>query len=406
MALRLFVVLVISCGLSLLLTRNIPFSLSSQLFYDYKTKSGKVEEAYLERANTAEEYLKRQPPVSEHKVFTGVDLVVVIVTVKRDGNNSDYVVQTAALTDKALQTDRHFDKKLMFVCNVDNRPDSHSGATYLAKYMPYIRKMDSKNNMGITPQVPIPKVKHSDKIEKRRWQEFEDYAFCLNASMLFKPKLVLVLEDDVVPLESMFNTLHFTLKHRLNVLNDEYDRPEKTFTYLRLFYLLDQMDFISIHAIGDLFLNGCLECNVGLFDLLGLVCVFTVPLYLWMAGLRAVSSEVKVDVKMMRLCCLTVIVIALVVSRNGLMEIRRVSPQLYYLGNGRVSSLSAVLYPGYIVPDLVRHFQQNTDRHKDIELYKFSVLRGQRGYQLEPNIFHHIGYMSSLRGQRHIEEFV
>lgn len=406
MSQRLRVAVVVLCGIIILMTRNVPYTPSSRLFLGYETKLQIVERLHAQREKIAMDYFKHQKEVYQHEIPSEVDVAVVIVTMKREQNNSDYVVHTAAYMDKALRADRHFNTTFMFVCNVDNHPERHTGATHVAKYLPYIQKVASKNNLGISEPIAIPEIRPSDQIEKRRWQEIGDYVFCLNASMIFKPKFVLVLEDDVIPSDYTLSTLYYTLKHRLAVLDQEPERPRKPFTYLRLFYLLREEGFISIVAFGDLFKHGCLECIVGIFELLGLMCVFTVPLYLWQVGLNAVSTDVRVNVKVMRVCAVTVMVISLVASRNGMMEIRRVSPQLYYLGHGRLSITSAVLYPSYIVPDLVQHLQQNTDRHKDLELYKFSVQTGRKGYQLEPNIFSHIGVWSSLRGQRPIDEFI
>ena len=393
-------------GTIYLLTKDIPYSPSSRLFQSYTNKLKRVEYLHTERVRTAKNYFQGYKKTwGPETNFTDSDIAVVIVTVGRDRHDSDYVIQTAAFTDIAIRMDTLFRKKIMFICNVDEHPESHIEALNLAKYIPYIQKKDSKNNMGINSSVDTVKVRHSDKIDKRRMKETEDYVYCLNASLMFKPKFVLVLEDDVVPFEEMFSVLHHVMQDRLHVLNDD-KQSAKHFTYLRLFYLLYDQDFISLNGVGDALKVGCAECLVGLYELGAIVCVFTPLLYILAIGWKTAISCVNLDRRVLRNCCLVVLVVALFTSRNGILEARRVSPQLYYLGHGRVSSTPAVLYPSHIIPDLVKHLQRNTDRHKDLEIYKFSVKTGRKGYQLEPNIFNHIGIWSSLRGQRSIEEFI
>lgn len=365
------------------------------------------------RAKMAAAYSQRMETLERSGKDVHADLVVVIVSVarQRGSNKSSYLLQTASSMHRALTHDTYFSNKTMFVCNVEKRPMDNFEAVLLEQQMFYVNKATLENNMGLQ-SLKIPELYHSGLTDEARKQEIVDYVFCLNASLALKPKYVLVLEDDVLPMHNMFQTLYLTLKNKLQTTGHVGTENGRDYSFLKLYYPQYWQGF-ELEAVSLLELFAISVVGAGFGTMLtkcwGFVYIFSG--YKGSSGRRRKFLE-QTEVKgqyyfvfcfyaLVTLCCVKII------GRVNFMEFRRWSPQLFSFRQSPACCTPAVLYTADVLPKLMNHLLVNNGLNKDLAIHNFSVTQGPLGYQIEPNLFRHIGMMTSLSSEpKPPEEFL
>ncbi|KAL4237598.1 hypothetical protein ACF0H5_002312 [Mactra antiquata] len=331
--------------------------------------------------------LMRTPLTIEEIEF---DLLVVIVTVARNkgSDNPGYLLQTAIGMQKLLKKDKYFKRKFMFVCNTEVKPKSHADAIRLQEFLPYVQRYGT-NNIKVEGIPNTPMINSKLKSNARK-KEISDYAFCLQAAKRLKFKYVLMLEDDVIPHENMLEILNYTLSKKIVKKTDHDGRQVtkvKDFTFIKLYYpqlwqgyafeIIPILELISIGSIGGsmfVLVNWLLTPNTRASQ---------APPYrvLWWTFLLGM---------------IIFILIAEIVGRVFVMDLRRITPFLFRMRESSACCTQAMLYKKDKIQSICDHILKNNSLNKDLAIYDLTLKTGIPGYQIEPNLFHHTGLQTSL----------
>ena len=407
----------IVCGFIIYITMDMPLSLLYSYSHTVGEMRGKAVAANNARVILAKEYIKRiESSMASKLTITGteLDLVVMIVSVSRQQHkNASYLLQTAASMHNLLIQDTLFQRKTMFICNVDPTPSQNNDAELLQSHVYFINKVSLLNNMGIQSMASARLVNSGLK-DPARMKEIEDYVFCLNVSLSLKPRYILALEDDVLPTHDLFPILNYTLteinKNNVRTSSRKTDtRRHPGFSFLKLYYPARwqgyELDFNTILELSVVFCLG-----FGISVLLELCSVRSRKHF---GNCKTHDRKYRHDSTRLtrnQLACVMGVVCVICVSiigRVNFIEFRRFTPRLMQLTRSRACCTQAMVYPAEIVPTLVRHLVVNNTLNKDLAIYDFSVKYEIPGYQLQPNMFHHTGMTTSLSNiTKHPEEFL
>lgn len=380
--------------LAVLVAIDTPFSMVHNIFHSYTENLELAKSKNIDRVTKSLDYINlfSGPMIHTRKnvLKFELDLLVVIVTVsrKRGSENPRYLLQTAVGMDKLMKKDKHFQRKFMFICNVDEIPDEHADAIQLQDFLPYVRK-DGKNNVGLK-NIPYPPILNHGPTSSSRIKELTDYVFCLQASKQFNFSYVLMLEDDVIPYENMFHVLDHALKNQRHEMNfDENDKivNHGNYSFLKLYYPLEWqgyawelvpiLELVSLGTIGGM-----------LFVLTSVVLT---------ENKRASKKQLQSSLTWPFLSGFFVsILVVKILGRIFMMDLRRFSPFLFKFGKSSACCTQAMLYMKDILQPIGDHILVNNDLNKDLAIYDFTQKSGIPGYQIEPNLFHHTGIYTSL----------
>jgi len=96
-------------------------------------------------------------------------------------------------------------------------------------------------------------------------------------------------------------------------------------------------------------------------------------------------------------CCVYCGLVALCIGRAHVHSWRRLlAPYAHYLVSDKFCCTQAILYTAQTARDLAAYLQRtscNETYHKDEALWKFTT----SGYLMQPNVFEHVGFWSSVR---------
>lgn len=228
---------------------------------------------------------------------------------------------------------------------------------------------------------------YHDKLAWPYEKEKRDYAFCLNkVQTQYKPEYILVVEDDALPLDHALKTLD----HWINYLS----RRSARYSYLKLYHPKRLQGFESSEAeripqllgisvvLGTLF--SCIESQF-MPAILGTA---KQTYSFWMLLSWFVYSAL----------------VAVAIGRPHLERWRSsLSPHFHYIVPDPFCCTQAVLYSGESARDFSRYLGTvicNETFHKDDALWSYNLagrLNHGSGRLLQPNLFHHVGFWSSLR---------
>ena len=321
-------------------------------------------------------------------------LVICIVTMDRSRNHVGslqhrYLVQTAAAVDQLLRKDTNFKDKILFICNVDDRPQSHQDAVWLQNFFQFVQKLGSSSfnvKFSSVMRRPLENSYLSDYYHAKRRKEANDYVFCLNASRAFNSSYVLMLEDDVVPDSDLLDVVNYALRQRLHVNHDEdvQTHQPREFSYIKLYYPekwqgyaweLDRLvELICIGFIGAGFIN----------SLTSILLIFCGKHY-------SSNNNFNFFLGFFLFIC-----IASLLNRQAILDLRRISPQLYKFGPSPRCCTPGMLYNTKYLPKLMDFIIEHTEVNKDLAIYDFTEHSGIPGFLIEPNLLYHIGMYSSL----------
>ncbi|XP_067680388.1 post-GPI attachment to proteins factor 4-like [Haliotis asinina] len=379
-----------------ILCYNLPFS--SYFRASFRSSNDTVNivnHVNHQRVKSAYSYFKSQVPGSNLRYYDSVGqsseifLTVAIVTVSRTVQNESedlgYVLQTSAGIDKFAKS-HHFSRKtFVFVCNVNLNPEEHKDAAFLKKYLPFserygLTSFQLEDNDQIQNNFSTYRTKTNESTyEKETW----DYSYCLNVAKSFNSKYVLMVEDDAIPHEDLGNVLKFTLDNHLTDGTRGFPQ-RKEFAYLKLYYperwqgyayeASKMLELVSIGCVG------------------GGVAILAFELFV-----KYRRHSYKSKLCHCFLGMLFFILTAEFVGRQNIMEIRRLSKYLYTFQQASGCCTQAMLYPSGIIDPLTKYLTTLTSfGHTDISIYDFIQETGIATYQLEPNLFYHIGMQSTL----------
>lgn len=352
-----------------------------------------------QRVRRAYSYFKSQTPAGNLRYYDSVEnsseiyLTVAIITVSRavekKRQDPGYILQTSAGMDKFAKSHEFSHRTFVFVCNVDMNPQEHKEAMFLRKYLPFTEryglssfkledKYQNQHNYSIY---------QTKKIEGKYEKETMDYSYCLKVAKSFDPEYVLMVEDDAIPHNDLAYVLKYTLENHL-VDNRRSTSQRKDFAYLKLYYPERWQGY-----------------------------AFDVPMFLELLSIGSVGGGVTLvvfqclakrrrDYYSLRLSRFLIwmgffILTAEFVGRQNVMEVRRLSKYLYKFRQASECCTQAMLYPSAIVDSLTTYLTTLPSfKHTDLSIYDFTLQTNTPTYQLEPNLFYHVGMQSSLNKSR------
>ena len=307
------------------------------------------------------------------------DIVITLITVsrgKRDYNPS-YLTQTVS---KLLQLLRKDASKLDFtyglmICNVDSLPNKYNEAKEISKFLHTTVKYSKRLNQVI------------NRFEKEK----QDYVYCLQKSLQFQPKYVLLMEDDAYPKDQMLIVLEYGIYNIFEGKFGEFFHSRKKVAYLKLYHPERLLGFLSSEVYRLFELAGAIILLCMSFNVLtrtfrsGISWRFVIPAGIYMVFL------------------------AFAIGRPNLLEIRTLSPYFHSFVNAPSCCTPANLYTyksAKMVIDSLSVKVSYAGHAKDVLLDEFLEESGYSAIYVEPNIFKHIGQYSSLRQGRVLDPYV
>ncbi|XP_046545173.1 post-GPI attachment to proteins factor 4-like [Haliotis rubra] len=395
------------CILLPFLCRTLPFSTyygvtSGRINFQQRAKM--LNEDRVKHANL---YFKNMMASESYRHYhsigngTHMYLAVAVVTVRRSGvkrvnESMGYVLQTAAGIDSFARSRNFINRTFVFICNVDSQPHKHEEARFLEPYLPFTKRYGSSSFSVKDIQLPHSDLTYDEKMHKNtREKETFDYSYCLKVAESFHPEYVLMVEDDAVPHTDLSSVLEYSLDNHL-VDKSKGTPVKKKFAFLKLYYPEKWQGFaFELPRVLELISIGCVGGGVSL-----------------LFGLMVRSSKTKLTHwTMCQYFVIGVIIFMLtaeLVCRQNILELRRLSKYLYQFRQAPGCCTPAMLYPRAIVEPLTTYLTSlPSPQHTDLAIYDFVIQTQTPAYQLEPNLFHHIGMHSSLgTGDKDAEHFV
>lgn len=303
------------------------------------------------------------PAVSD--VAQRPELLVTVVTSRRnEGRDFHYLLQVMLQLHGLLGGCGERRCAEVLVCDVESGPMEHRDAKLLEAHFRVVRRSAEEQNQE--------QVNTFEK-EKR------DYVFCLRKGWeLAKPQNVLVLEDDAVPGQDFFAVVKDLLARQfaLHTLYIKLYHPERLQRYW------NPEPYRILEWVG-----------VGL--------VGATALLLALHYRNPCSFSFTPSVSHLLFFTLYFMAAAELLGRHYLLEVRRLSPQLYAVSPATECCTPAMLFPGNASLRVAEYLDASfcvKGNAKDMVLYHIArTAAGERAHSVEPNLITHIGAYSSVR---------
>ncbi|XP_067115545.1 transmembrane protein 246 [Osmerus mordax] len=296
------------------------------------------------------------------------ELLVTVVTARRtEGRNFHYLLQVMQQLASLLRgCEGQKQCAEVLVCDVESGPLDNEDAALLESQFRVVRR---------SPEEKWRSRGHVNTFEREK----RDYVFCLRKGWeLVRPKNVVVIEDDALPLSDFFPVIKNLLSRRfaLHTLYIKLYHPERLQRYWNPEpYRI--LEWVGLGLVGATFvLLTLLHCNPFSFTF-----SFSATHILFFTLYFMAAIELT--------------------GRHYLLEVRRISPHLYAVSPATECCTPAMLYPGNSSLRAAEYLDGSfciKGNAKDMVLYQMArTIPGERGHSLEPNLITHIGAYSSVR---------
>ena len=256
------------------------------------------------------------------------------------------------------------------VCNVDSK--HHEEARNFSSVVQYFQRYsdEPRGVLGLN-------IKEKEK---------QDYAFCLEESLKANPRYSLLVEDDAFPHPQLFYILYHLLEIRRNAMASRNHGSDVLF--YKLYHPERLQGFLSIQPerIPEL---------ISFASLFG-TCSTLLVSYLLPKRTNARSRSFNF---IWFLLVVYFALTAIAVSRQHLNELRYISKNLFSVGPTPSCCTPGMLF----VADKAQHWLNYLKNHtcrlnygKDTMLDDYRRKSNIRGLIVQPNLFVHIGFLSSL----------
>ncbi|XP_043971408.1 transmembrane protein 246 [Gambusia affinis] len=339
-------------------------------FVYLNSMSDEVLQKSLERGQDALHFWQSGSPMESTRfsdVAQNPELLVTVVTARRnEGRDFHYLLQVMQQLSRIAGGCGGRRCAEVLLCDVESGPEENQDAKLLEGHFKVIRR--STQEQQANRESP-----NTFEREKR------DYVFCLRQAWeLVKPKNMILLEDDALPGEDFFRVVKDLLSRRfaLHTLYVKLYHPERLQRYWNPEpYRI--LEWVGLGLVGaTALLLSIPYCNPGFLS-------FTL------------SANHLV------FFTLYFMVAAELIGRHYLLEVRRISPQLYAVSPATECCTPAMLFPGnasLTVADFLDGSFCYKGNAKDMVLYrKARTTPGERAHSVEPNLVKHIGAYSSVR---------
>lgn len=358
--------------------QDLPYSVYRSAKWTYVTMQEKALDGHNRALVEAEVYLRTLEMRSRSLVVEDgfVDLVVVVVTSRRvvGLRPLGYLTRTVAALSRAAVSSAWPTSKQLFICDVNAGPAPHIEADRLRKYFHVV--------------VRFPKANASAAILDPFEKEKQDYAFCLERALQLTSAYVLIVEDDAVALDNLFHVLPHMLHIPMLASGAHW------WSHLKLYYPERWQGF-----------------SLDVRTALELLALFSITYAIWIALLGAWWRERRHRFWHAFAAGFLVVLLALSVGRQHLIELKQISGYLYSLAPDPACCSPAVLYNAkfakLLVPYLLNEVQCSNGYPLDMALKSFVNRLQWPGFRVEPNLFRHIGLLSTMKGySRYVEDFL
>lgn len=356
-----------------LLAQDLVFSVYLSAKWTHVTMQEKVLDGHRRALFEAEVYLRTlewrsRPLVPDDGL---VDVIIVVVTSRRvvGSRPLGYLTRTVAALSLVERSISWPATKQLFICDVNASPAPHIEADRLRQYFDvHVRFPNASTSAAIL-----------DPFEKEK----QDYAFCLQEALRFTTKYVLLVEDDAVAQENLFSVLSHILHTQTHY-----------WSHLKLYYPERWQGF-----------------SADIRTALELTSIFSITYVIWTAVLHVGWREQRQRYRHSVTGGVLVVLIALSIGRQHLVEMKQVSSHLYSLGPDPNCCSPAIFYNAefarQLVPYLANEVRCSNTYPLDMALKSFVSQLQWPGFRIEPNLFRHIGLISTMKGySRYVEDFL
>ncbi|XP_041839661.1 transmembrane protein 246 [Melanotaenia boesemani] len=295
------------------------------------------------------------------------ELLVTVVTARRnEGWDFHYLLQVMLQLSRLVRSCGEQRCAEVLLCDVESGPQENQDAKLLEAHFKVIRRspQEQQKNWG---QV------NTFEREKR------DYVFCLRKGWeLAKPRNMVVLEDDALPRLDFFTVVKDLLSRRfaLQTLYIKLYHPERLQRYW------NPEPYRILEWVG-----------LGLVGATALLLTFPY----W----NPCSFSFTLSPSHLLFFTLYFMAAAELLGRHYLLELRRVSPQLYTVSPATECCTPAMLFPGNASLKVADYLDGSfcvKGNAKDMVIYHMArTIPGERSHSVEPNLIKHIGAYSSVR---------
>lgn len=314
------------------------------------------------------------PNADTHKHFIADGIAITIITLSRDKRlkgekKTHYLLQSVAEFLTIINRTNPRYTVHLSVCNVDPNPEEYDDVKHLPTWLPvYSRLLHDKQG-----------TKSVSGLSAILDKEKTDYVFCMKKALEQNLSYVLLVEDDALPHNDLFNVLEtFIWKYNRKCLSDL-----EQVLYIKLYHPERLLGYISLEfeRIPELISMAVLCAAV-------LTRIYT----RWKprTSLAAVFTTFT----------LISISVLLFIGRANIVELRRLSRYLYQITPAPSCCTPAMLFPrqsAIITSNYLQTIHCKKDFGKDIALDKFVRKHGHKTRYIQPNLFRHVGHYSSLR---------
>ena len=297
-----------------------------------------------------------------------LEFAIVVVSVRRR-SNPRYLLQTAVRLMAEVRRDRG--RSEIVIYNADEVSELHSDAKFLSQFVTVANR---SSLVGAATSGGGDDIFEKEKL---------DYTGALELGLRSGARYVLVVQDDALATREILRKLRYVLKWKMpwKWLRSE---SAKSWTFLKLYYPEKWQGFGN-PEIPELLVIG----------VLGALC--------FVALRTKARARKNLDVDVLFLWSgaglLYFVLVAYTVGRAHWIEMRKLLPLFYGVGNAPGCCIPAVLFPADQATELVKFLNRTNCRQEypiDFALDDFAKTKGLPGLLVSPNLFSHIGLHSSL----------
>lgn len=369
-------------GLFPFLFKNYRYSFYYRNFFHNKT----TEMAYHIKQNEIRSVVASQfwntlqnDPFNFTKTVKDVDVDVMIITTSRhislpDGNNPRFLTQVLWQFFQILNSPETSElpwKVGLSICNVDPKP--YEEAKNFSSLVHYIQRY------SVETDLPAVHIKEKEK---------QDYAFCLEESLKSRPRYSLLVEDDAFPHPQLFQALYYHIVEKKRVVGSRLQTNNVLF--YKLYHPERLQGFWSLEPerFPELFSFGCL-CGTCV------TCLINYLLYSRENRTTGLHNFFNTWIWVVFYFTLA----AFLIGRPHLMQLRYLSKYFFTVGPTPSCCTPGMLFVAEKAIHWVNYMKSHTcgvNYGKDTMLDDYRKKFKVQGLIVQPNLFTHIGFYSSL----------
>jgi hypothetical protein len=309
-------------------------------------------------------------------------LSISIITLSRENNLTEseqphYLLQTVAALIKLInRLDQNYFEIYLSICNVDLNPKTYVDMNYIPEWITIFQRDKEKRQS------------FKNRYEKER----EDYVFCMKKVLEHNASFLLILEDDALPHQDLFNVMKKELFE-----NDQCELKKDKFKdlfYVKLHTNSWDLNFVRLWRWTKfLFFTG--------FDLGKVFELMIISLFLDVLIIVALKkySKLQLSYHMSFILFIYIAWVLNVIGRQNISIVRRyILGITHEMSDATGGSLVATFYPRASAEATVQYLNSvecDKSYPKDVALNRLARKHWQQLLLIEPPLFTHIGYHST-----------